>query len=79
MLLALADDIDRRLPPRYGAVIGGLGRDGRLDIGGMPPMLLPAALAERCRAILRRDVRELSDVSHPRSRAQRPEVAVEFK
>jgi exopolyphosphatase/guanosine-5'-triphosphate,3'-diphosphate pyrophosphatase len=79
VLLALADDIDRRLPPRHGAAIGGLGRDGRLDIGGMPPMLLPAALAERCRAILRRDVRELGDVSHPRARAQRPEVAVEFK
>jgi exopolyphosphatase/guanosine-5'-triphosphate,3'-diphosphate pyrophosphatase len=79
VLLALADDIDRRLPPRHGAAIGGLGRDGRLDVGGMPPMLLPAALAERCRAILRRNVRELSDVSHPRSRAQRPEVAVEFK
>jgi exopolyphosphatase / guanosine-5'-triphosphate,3'-diphosphate pyrophosphatase len=79
VLLALADDIDRRLPPAHGASIGGLGRDGRLDVGGMPPMLLPAALAERCRAILRRDVRELSDVSHPRARARRPEVAVEFK
>jgi exopolyphosphatase/guanosine-5'-triphosphate,3'-diphosphate pyrophosphatase len=79
VLLALADDIDRRLPPGFGASVGGLGRDGRLDVGGMPPMLLPAGLSERCRAILRRDVRELSDVSHPRTRARRPEVAVEFK
>jgi exopolyphosphatase/guanosine-5'-triphosphate,3'-diphosphate pyrophosphatase len=78
-LLALADDIDRRLPPARGAAVGGLGRDGRLDIGGMPPMLLPVGLAERCRATLRRDVRELADVSHPRSRRARPEVAVEFK
>jgi exopolyphosphatase / guanosine-5'-triphosphate,3'-diphosphate pyrophosphatase len=78
-LLALADDIDRRLPPSLGAAVGGLGRDGRLDVGGMPPMLLPSTLAERCRAILRRDIRELSDVSHPRARRTRPEVAVEFK
>jgi exopolyphosphatase/guanosine-5'-triphosphate,3'-diphosphate pyrophosphatase len=79
VLLALADDIDRRLPPPHGAAVGGLGRDGRLDVGGMPAMLLPASLAERCRAVLRCDVRELSDVSHPRARARRPEVAVEFK
>ncbi len=78
-LLALADDIDRRLPPARGAIVGGLGRDGRLDVGGMPPMLLPSALTERCRAALHREVRELSDVSHPRVRGPRPEVAVEFK
>jgi hypothetical protein len=78
-LLALADDIDRRLPPARGATVGGLGRDGRLDVGGMPPMLLPTALTERCRAALHREVRELSDVSHPRARRPRPEVAVEFK
>ncbi len=78
-LLALADDIDRRLPPARSAAVGALGRDGRLDVTGMPPMLLPAALAERCRLVLRRDVRELSDVSHPRARKTRPDVAVEFK
>ncbi|MBJ7608914.1 MAG: Ppx/GppA family phosphatase [Candidatus Dormibacteraeota bacterium] len=79
VLLALADDIDRRLPPGRGAAIGGLGRDGRLDVGGMPPMLLPASLSERCQTILHKNVRELVDVSHPRPRARRPEVAVEFK
>jgi exopolyphosphatase/guanosine-5'-triphosphate,3'-diphosphate pyrophosphatase len=78
-LLALADDIDRRLPPARGAAVGELGRDGRLDIGGMPPMLLPFPLSERCRAVLHRDIRELSDISHPRVRKTRPEVAVEFK
>ena len=79
VLLALADDIDRRLPPGRGAAVGGLGRDGRLDVAGMPPMLVPAALAGRSRTALRRAVRELADVSHPRARAGRPEVAVEFK
>ena len=78
-ILALADDIDRRLPPSRGAVVGELGRDGRLDIGGMPPMLLPSSLSERCRAVLHRDLREVSDLSHPRARGTRPEVAVEFK
>jgi len=78
-LLALADDIDRRLPPARGATVGGLGRDGRLDVAGMPPMLVPSALAERCQAVLHRDVREFADVSHPRARRVRPEVAVEFK
>jgi exopolyphosphatase/guanosine-5'-triphosphate,3'-diphosphate pyrophosphatase len=79
VLLALADDIDRRLPPNRGADIGALGRDGRLDVVGMPPMLLPAALSARCLTVLHRDVRELSDVSHPLARARRPVVAVEFK
>ena len=48
-LLALADDIDRRLPagPRRGRQRAG--RDGRLDVTGMPPMLVPSALSERCR------------------------------
>lgn len=78
-LLALADDIDRRLPPSRGAAVGELGRDGRLDIGGMPPMLLPSSLSERCRAVLHRDLREVSDLSHARARGSRPEVAVEFK
>jgi exopolyphosphatase / guanosine-5'-triphosphate,3'-diphosphate pyrophosphatase len=78
-LLALADDIDRRLPPSRGAVVGELGRDGRLDIGGMPTMLLPSSLSERCRAALHREIREVSDVSNPRARNSRPEVAVEFK
>jgi exopolyphosphatase/guanosine-5'-triphosphate,3'-diphosphate pyrophosphatase len=78
-LLALADDIDRRLPPSRGAAVGGLDRDGRLDIAGMPPMLLPSSLSARCAAVLHREVRELSDVGHPRPRARRPEVAVEFK
>jgi len=54
-------------------------RGGPLDIGGMPPMLLPFPLSERCRAVLHRDIRELSDISHPRVRKTRPEVAVEFK
>jgi exopolyphosphatase/guanosine-5'-triphosphate,3'-diphosphate pyrophosphatase len=79
ILLALADDIDRRLPPGRGAAVTGLGSDGSLDVAGMPPMLVPAALAERCRLVLRRDVREVRDVSHPRARAKRPVVAVEFK
>jgi exopolyphosphatase / guanosine-5'-triphosphate,3'-diphosphate pyrophosphatase len=78
-LLALADDIDRRLPPTRGAAVGGLGTDGRLDVTGMPPMLLPSALSDRCRLVLRRDVRELSDLAHPRARRARPDVAVEFK
>lgn len=77
-LLALADDIDRRLPPARGAAVGGL-KDGRLDVTGMPPMLLPSTLSERCRLVLRRDVRELSDLAHPRARKTRPDVAVEFK
>ena len=79
VLLALADDIDRRLPPGRGAAVAGLGPDGSLDVAGMPPMLVPAALTERCRLVLRKDVRELRDVTHPRARARRPEVAVEFK
>jgi exopolyphosphatase/guanosine-5'-triphosphate,3'-diphosphate pyrophosphatase len=79
VLLALADDIDRRLAPARGAAIGALDRDGRLDVGGMPAMLVPPALAERCRLILHRDVREFSDLGHRRARARRPEVAVEFK
>lgn len=79
VLLALADDIDRRLPPSQSGTVGGLGRDGRLDIAGMPPMLLPGALSERCRAALHRDIRELSDVRNTRARTPRPEVAVEFK
>lgn len=78
-LLALADDIDRRLPPARGAAVGGLGEDGRLDVTGMPPMLLPSTLSERCRLVLRRDVRELSDLAHRRPRQTRPDVAVEFK
>ncbi len=78
-LLALADDIDRRLPPGRGAAVGELGRDGRLDVTGMPPMLLPSTLSERCRVSLHRDVREVSDVAHPRVRSTRPDVAVEFK
>ncbi len=78
-LLALADDIDHRLPPGRGVAVGGLGRDGRLDVAGMPPMLVPSALSERCRLDLRRDVRELVDVSHGRASRGRPEVAVEFK
>ena len=79
VLLALADDIDRRLPPARGAVVSGLGRDGRLEVAGMPAMLLPSALAERCRAVLHRDVRELVDSGNPRAIRRRPEVAVEFK
>jgi exopolyphosphatase / guanosine-5'-triphosphate,3'-diphosphate pyrophosphatase len=79
VLLALADDIDRRLAPSQGGTVGGLGRDGRLDIAGMPPMLVPGALSERCRAALHRDIRELSDVRNARARTPRPEVAVEFK
>lgn len=79
VLLALADDIDRRLPPARGAAIAGLSRDGCLDVGGMPPMLLPSALAERCRVVLQKDVRELRDAGRLRARARRPEVAVEFK
>ncbi len=78
-LLALADDIDHRLPPARGAAVGGLGRDGRLDVSGMPPMLLPSTLAERCRLVLRRDVRELVDGAHRAARRARPGVAVEFK
>lgn len=78
-LLALADDIDRRLPPGRGATVGALGKDGRLDVAGMPPMLVPSGLVERCRAVLHRNVREFADVSHPRARRARPEVAVEFK
>lgn len=78
-LLALADDIDRRLPPARAAVVGKLGRDGRLDIAGMPPMLLPSALAERCRAAFHREVRELTDSGNRRAAMIRPEVAVEFK
>ncbi len=78
-LLALADDIDRRLPPNRGAAVGALGRDGRLDVTGMPAMLLPSALSERCRMVLRREVRELSDVGHSRAGGRRPVVAVEFK
>jgi hypothetical protein len=78
-LLALADDIDRRLPPGRGASIGSLARDGRLDVTGMPPMLLPAALVERCQAAFHREVRELIDVRSVRRRRGRPEVAVEFK
>jgi exopolyphosphatase/guanosine-5'-triphosphate,3'-diphosphate pyrophosphatase len=78
-LLALADDIDHRLPPARGAAVGRLGRDGRLDVVGMPAMLLPSTLSERCRLVLRRDVRELGDVSHGRARRTRPRVAVEFK
>lgn len=79
ILLALADDIDRRLPPGRGAAVGALGQDGTLDVAGMPPMLVPSALGDRCRAVLHRDVREFSDVGHPHARARRPEVAVEFK
>jgi exopolyphosphatase/pppGpp-phosphohydrolase len=78
-LLALADDIDRRLAPARAVAVGGLGRDGRLEVGGMPPMLLPSTLSERCRVALRRDVRELSDAGQARSRRARPDVAVEFK
>jgi exopolyphosphatase/pppGpp-phosphohydrolase len=78
-LLALADDIDRRLPPARGAAVGALGRDGRLDVTGMPPMLLPSALSERCRLVLRREVRELGDIGHSRAGRRRPVVAVEFK
>ncbi len=77
-LLALADDIDRRLPAARGVRVGELGRDDRLDIGGMPPMLVPAALADRCRAAFGRRVRELCDAGSRRARAA-PEVAVEFK
>lgn len=79
VLLALADDIDRRLPPGRGAAVAGLGADGSLDVAGMPPMLVPAALSERCRVVLHCDVRVVRDVSHPRARARCPEVAVEFK
>ncbi len=78
-LLALADDIDRRLPPRRGANVGPLGRDGCLDVAGMPPMLLPSPLVERCRAAFHREVRELVDVTGTRARRAHPEVAVEFK
>jgi exopolyphosphatase/guanosine-5'-triphosphate,3'-diphosphate pyrophosphatase len=78
-LLALADDIDHRLPPARGAAVGALDRDGRLDVTGMPPMLLPSPLAERCRLVLRRDVRELGDATHGTGRRARPDVAVEFK
>lgn len=78
-ILVLADDIDRRLAPSRGAVVGALDADGRLDVAGMPPMLVPSALADRCRRVLGRDLRELADVSHPRRPAARPEVAVEFK
>jgi exopolyphosphatase/guanosine-5'-triphosphate,3'-diphosphate pyrophosphatase len=78
-LLALADDIDHRLPPARGAAVGALGRDGRLDVSGMPPMLLPSTLSERCRLALRRDVRELGDVGRGRAGRSRPGVAVEFK
>ncbi len=78
-LLALADDIDRRLPPARAANVGSLERDGRLDVTGMPPMLLPAALVERCQAAFHREVRELIDVRNVRVRKGRPEVAVEFK
>lgn len=79
VLLAVADDIDCRLPRARGAQVGALGADGRLDLPGMPPMLVPASLAERCRSVLHKEVRELADVGHPRARGQRPEVAVEFK
>ena len=78
-LLALADDIDRRLAPARGAAVGGLGRDGRLEVSGMPPMLLPSTLSERCRVVLRRDVRELGDAGQAAAPATRPDVAVEFK
>ncbi len=78
-LLALADDIDLRLPPGRGAAVGGLGRDGRLDVTGMTAMLLPSTLSERCRLVLRRDVREVSDASHGHARRARAGVAVEFK
>lgn len=78
-LLALADDLDRRLPPARGATIGALGRDGRLEVAGMPPMLVPATLAERCHATLHREVREVGDAGPGRARRARPEVAVEFK
>ena len=79
VLLALADDLDARLPRGSGASVGALGRDGRLDITGMPPMLVPPELRQRCRTVLRRDVREVADLHNPRYRRVRPEVAVEFK
>ncbi len=79
VVLALADDIDRRLPPARGAAVGALDRDGRLDVTGMSPMLLPSALADRCRAVLHREVSELADAAHRRSPRSRPGVAVEFK
>ena len=78
VLLALADDVDRRLPPGRAGTVVGL-KDGRIDITGMPSMLLPFALADRCRTVLHRDVRQLGDGSRPRSRGRPPEVAVEFK
>lgn len=78
-ILALADDIDRRLPPGRGASVSELGADGRLAVAGMPPMLLPAALVERCRVHLKHRVTELADGGQARSRRRRPEVAVEFK
>lgn len=78
-LLALADDIDRRLPVRRGATVGALGRDGRLEVGGMPAMLVPPALAGRCRRTLHVDLREIAGAAAKTSRGRRPSVAVEFK
>ena len=67
-------------PPRTVRRWGGWGVTAGSMSAGMPPMLLPGALAERCRRVLHRDVRELSDVRLILALATtRPEVAVEFK
>ncbi|MHB8719534.1 MAG: Ppx/GppA phosphatase family protein [Candidatus Dormibacteria bacterium] len=79
VLVALADDLDARLPRGRAASVGALGKDGRLDVTGMPAMLLPPDLRQRCRGVLRHDVREVADLHHPHRRADRPGIAVEFK
>lgn len=77
-LLALADDIDHRLPVGGTVSIGGLRSGGRLTVEGMATMAVPADLSKHCRRALGCELRVFDGGPSTRERAA-PGIAVEFK